>query len=194
MAAGAPGPPGVGGAAARSSRHYHRGVRGDMVMGPSTQCPCWGPPRLPPPVVLSPNAYADHLRGLVIPTPENLNFEVTQAVMLREFASRCNRVTDLHFAPLTEQLQAVNRSTASAPLKSGDYLKSEGMLLRLFQTNFGRWEPSIPLDLARCYHGMKEFNKCREWIDKAFEMCPLMIEIQSQREAWSEESWFHNNT
>eukprot|EP00927_Polykrikos_kofoidii_P034538 TRINITY_DN29290_c0_g1_i1.p1 TRINITY_DN29290_c0_g1~~TRINITY_DN29290_c0_g1_i1.p1 ORF type:complete len:685 (+),score=98.90 TRINITY_DN29290_c0_g1_i1:174-2228(+) len=81
----------------------------------------WGPPRLPPPVGLSPNAYADRLRGLVIPTPENLKFEVTQAVMLREFAARCDRVTDLHFRSLAEQLQAVRKSTRATPLKSGDY-------------------------------------------------------------------------
>jgi len=81
----------------------------------------WPPPDTSPTVSLSPNAYSDRLRGIVIPTPENLKFEVTQAVMLREFNARCNRVTDLHFAPLVEQLQSVRAVSANAPLKSGDY-------------------------------------------------------------------------
>eukprot|EP00929_Paragymnodinium_shiwhaense_P084747 TRINITY_DN45345_c0_g1_i1.p1 TRINITY_DN45345_c0_g1~~TRINITY_DN45345_c0_g1_i1.p1 ORF type:complete len:834 (+),score=251.44 TRINITY_DN45345_c0_g1_i1:170-2671(+) len=81
----------------------------------------WPSPSLSAPVSLSPNAYADRLRGFVIPTPENLKFEATQAVLLREFASRCHRVTDLHFAPLAEQLQAVQKAAGSKPLRCGDY-------------------------------------------------------------------------
>lgn len=81
----------------------------------------WAAPSLPRPVQLSPNAYAAHLRGLVIPTPENLQFEPMQAVMLREFSGRCNQFTDLHFAPLSDQLQLVKAATGDAPLKSGDY-------------------------------------------------------------------------
>lgn len=81
----------------------------------------WRPPRLPPPVGLSPNAYSDQLRGLVIPTPENLKFEIAQSVLLRGFAARCDRVADLHFPPLAEQLRQVQSATAAAPLCSGDY-------------------------------------------------------------------------
>jgi len=81
----------------------------------------WPTPRLPKPVPLSPNAYAEHLRGLIIPTPENLKFETAQAVMLREFASRCGRVTDLHFPPLPDQLSLVKTATGNPPLKIGDY-------------------------------------------------------------------------
>lgn len=83
----------------------------------------WDPPSLPPPVRLSPNAYASRLRGLVIPTPENLRFEALQAVMLREFASRCDKATDLHFPPLLAQLRLARAAArGGAPLRSGDYL------------------------------------------------------------------------
>eukprot|EP00928_Gymnodinium_smaydae_P079900 TRINITY_DN63731_c0_g1_i1.p1 TRINITY_DN63731_c0_g1~~TRINITY_DN63731_c0_g1_i1.p1 ORF type:complete len:649 (-),score=62.93 TRINITY_DN63731_c0_g1_i1:83-2029(-) len=81
----------------------------------------WPLPRLPQPVSLSPNAYADQLRGILIPIPENIPFEVSQASMLRDFAARCNRVTDLHFPPLSEQLADVRAATEGAPLKVGDY-------------------------------------------------------------------------
>lgn len=81
----------------------------------------WEPPRLPPPVRLSPNAYAERLRGLIIPTPENLQFESSLAVTLREFASRCHGVTDLHFPPLRAQLQSVRALTSASPLRYGDY-------------------------------------------------------------------------
>lgn len=81
----------------------------------------WPTPRLRPPVRLSPNAYADKLRGLLVPTPENLKFETSQAVMLRELKARCDRVTDLHFPPLAEQLRLVRAATRSMPLRSSDY-------------------------------------------------------------------------
>jgi len=79
----------------------------------------WDPPALPPAVRLSPNAYAERLRGLIVPTPENLKFEA--AVMARELAAQCERVTDLHFPPLQEQLDSVQALTKSAPLRNGDY-------------------------------------------------------------------------
>lgn len=94
------------------------------IQGPlyqSTSLQFWAAPLLPRPVRLSPNAYAAHLRGLVIPTPENPKFETTQATMLREFATRCDQFTDLHFAPLAAQLQHVRASTGDVPLKTGDY-------------------------------------------------------------------------
>lgn len=81
----------------------------------------WASPRLRPPVRLSPNAYADKLRGLLVPTPENLKFEASQAVMLQRLAARCDRVTDLHFAPLAEQLQHVRAATRNTPLRQSDY-------------------------------------------------------------------------
>lgn len=82
----------------------------------------WEAPVLPDPVRLSPNAYAACLRGLIIPTPENLKFASTQAVMLREFSSRCDQVTELHFASLPEQLRQVKAATEDIPLKCGDYI------------------------------------------------------------------------
>jgi len=81
----------------------------------------WAAPCPPRPVRLSPNAYAASLRGLIIPTPENLKFETIQPVMLREFANRCDQCTDLHFAPLSKQLQLMRAATEKAPLRIGDY-------------------------------------------------------------------------
>jgi len=98
-----------------------QGLRGQGALrSPSLRF--WEPPALPLPVRLSPNAYAGQLRGLVIPTPENLRFEALQAVMPREFAARCDGATDLHFPPLAEQLRAARCAARGAALRSGDYL------------------------------------------------------------------------
>merc|ERR1740121_2184210 len=93
--------------------------QGSVMRSPSLRF--WKPPSMPPPARLSPNAYAERLRGVVVPTPENLKFETSQAVMLRELATRCERVTDLHFPSLKGQLAAVQALTEGAPLRSGDY-------------------------------------------------------------------------
>ncbi|CAE8702827.1 unnamed protein product, partial [Polarella glacialis] len=82
----------------------------------------WEASKLPEPQRLSPNAYAHRLRGLLIPTPENLKFETAQAVMLREFTSRCCRMTDFHFPSLLEQLEVVKAATEGEDsLRAGDY-------------------------------------------------------------------------
>lgn len=82
----------------------------------------WETPGLEGPIRLSPNAYGNKLRALLIPTPENLKFEPTQAVMLREFRTRCSHVSDFHFPSLDEQLQIVQTaSTAEGSLRAGDY-------------------------------------------------------------------------
>eukprot|EP00930_Biecheleria_cincta_P031286 TRINITY_DN21717_c0_g1_i1.p1 TRINITY_DN21717_c0_g1~~TRINITY_DN21717_c0_g1_i1.p1 ORF type:complete len:660 (-),score=91.31 TRINITY_DN21717_c0_g1_i1:1223-3202(-) len=96
-------------------------IAGDKVFrSPSLRF--WEAPDLPAPVSLSPNAYSDRLRGLLIPTPENLKFEAAQAVMLREFAGLCCRVTDFHFPSLEEQLNTVRETAETeAPLRTGDY-------------------------------------------------------------------------
>lgn len=90
-----------------------------VYQSPSLQF--WGVPAMPKTVRLSSNAYAARLRGLVIPTPENLKFDAGQAVMLREFTNRCDEVTDLHFPPIREQLELVKDATHETPLRASDY-------------------------------------------------------------------------
>eukprot|EP00439_Symbiodinium_sp_Y106_P025002 s4595_g3.t1 len=103
--------------------HVVRGQFGGIPFFRSASLRFWEAPRLPPPVTLSPNAYSDKLRGIVIPTLEHLKFETSQASMLREFAMRCARVSDFHFSPLSEQLQAIKEQelSSSGPLRAGDY-------------------------------------------------------------------------
>ena len=102
--------------------HVVRGQFGGIPFFRSASLRFWEAPRLPPPVTLSPNAYSDKLRGIVIPTLEHLKFETSQASMLREFAMRCSRVSDFHFSPLNEQLRAVKeQEKESTPLRAGDY-------------------------------------------------------------------------
>ena len=101
--------------------HIVRGQFGGIPFFQSASLRFWGAPRLPPPVALSPNAYSDRLRAIVIPTLAHLKFETSQASMLREFATRCSRVSDFHFSPLSEQLQAVKAQEQHGPLRAGDY-------------------------------------------------------------------------
>jgi len=96
------------------------GLQGQNVFR-SASLRFWEAPTPPSLVHFSPNAYARRLRGLVIPTPENLKFDVTHAVMLREFAARCERVTDLHFPALSAQLELVRSASREPPLRTGDY-------------------------------------------------------------------------
>merc|ERR1712232_405378 len=74
------------------------GIKGQVFRSASFRF--WETPTLASPVRLSPNAYADRLRALLIPTPENLKFEPSQAVMLGKFKNISDQVTDLHFPPL----------------------------------------------------------------------------------------------
>ncbi len=72
-----------------------------------------------PRLQLSPNAYSNRLRALIIPTPANLQFDTVQVSMLRDFAARCQRMTDFHFPPLKEQFETVKG--ASPVFRPGDY-------------------------------------------------------------------------
>ena len=56
-------------------------------------------------VALSPNAYSNGLKGLIIPTPENLKFDTLQVSMLRDLDSCCKKRTDFHFPSLQKQFQ-----------------------------------------------------------------------------------------
>jgi len=98
---------------------WTRRARNAAYQSPSLQF--WGVPAMPKTVRLSSNAYAARLRGLVIPTPENLKFDAGQAVMLREFTNRCDEITDLHFPPIREQLELVKDATQETPLRASDY-------------------------------------------------------------------------
>merc|ERR1712217_706721 len=98
-----------------------QGLKGQGVFrSPSIRF--WEAPTFSSPVRLSPNAYADRLRGLLIPTPENFKFEPSQAVMLGKFKNISDQVTDLHFPPLDAQLQRVKNATTEEPLRTGDYV------------------------------------------------------------------------
>ncbi|CAJ1392633.1 unnamed protein product [Effrenium voratum] len=86
-------------------------LQSDSSVFQSASLRFWKTPRFPC-LHLSPSAYAERLRGLLIPVPENLPLD---GGALRDFAARCHKETDFHFPSLEEQLAAVR------PLQKGDY-------------------------------------------------------------------------
>ncbi|CAK9043446.1 unnamed protein product [Durusdinium trenchii] len=82
----------------------------------------WREPNIPC-LPLSPNAYASRLRGLIIPTPENLQFDTIQVSMLRDLDARGQKVTDVHFPSLKKQFEAIKQKEewCSAGFRAGSY-------------------------------------------------------------------------
>ncbi|CAL1149331.1 unnamed protein product [Cladocopium goreaui] len=100
-----------------------------------------------PRLQLSPSAYSDRLRALIIPTPANLQFDTVQVSMLRDFEARCQRMTDFHFPPLKDQFEAVKR--VGGVFRPGDYFCTR-------HSNLGRLHAAFHLLVAADAHSADE--------------------------------------
>lgn len=110
----------VGAGASSKNRGFESGPKHPAYFC-SSSVQFWPVPTKAEPVKLSTNAYGMKLSGLIIPTPEHCKFDTGSAHMLREFARRCEQLTDYHFPALPEQLRSVQGSVGREPLKCGDY-------------------------------------------------------------------------